>query len=262
MPQKGPGSILKTAVDPHFGALVKQTILLLALSLNHGLQAAVTGAAAPVSPAAAAPTPPKAPQPLSPPAQAQPLSPTAEPEAAVEPEDADQPLAPAQPAVVADLKPLSSTVLAALAAALDPEQASLWFDAESGEAVDEGTAGAARVDAEGLFEELALRLARHEDKDARAALGLAIMKKDARAAEAKNLAFEDKLADSVIALQEKGDAKAKTQLEALAAKGNRRARRHLGLDAPPAETPPAAGGPTAVSPTAVSPAAASPTAKP
>lgn len=224
---------------------MKSMVLLLALGLHFGLPAAATGGPAPLSPTAAAPLSPQAPLSVSPPAQPQPLSPVAEPEPAIEPEDADQPLAPAEPAVLADLQSLSSTVLAALAAVLDPEQASLWFDRESSEAVAEGTAGAVRVDAEALFEELALRLARHEDKDARAALGLAIMKKDARAAEAKNLAFEDKLADSVIALLEQGDAKAKVQLEDLAAKGNRRARRHLGLDAPPAEAAPAAVSPTA-----------------
>lgn len=190
------------------------------------------------------------------PAEPAPLSPSAEAEEPVMPEDADDPLAVASQAALTDLKPLSSTVLAALAAALGPDQEAVWLDAESGEAVDADASGAARVDAVALYAELAFRLVRHEDKDARAALGMAIMKKDARAKEAKDLAFEDKLADAVIAQLEKGEPKAKAELDALAAKGNRRARQYLKLDAPP---PSAA--PETLSPTA-QPQTLSPSAKP
>lgn len=219
-----------------FGALVPLRLAVLFSLLAAPAWAAVSPAPLPVTPAAAV----DAPTDLSPSTQAEPLSPSAETEEPVLPEDADDPLALASQAALTDLKPLSSTTLAALAAALGPDQESVWLDPESGEAVDADASGAARVDAGALFAELALRLARHEDKDARAALGMAIMKKDARAKEAKDLAFEDKLADAVIAQLEAGAPKAKAELEALAAKGNRRARQYLQLDAPP---PNAAGEP-------------------
>ena len=162
-------------------------------------------------------------------------------------------------APLTDLKPLSSAVLAKLAAALATDADAVWFDAESGEAVDASSTSAARVDAEALFGELAYRLVRKEDKDARAALGLAIMKKDARAKEAKDLAFEDKLADSVIAQIEAGSKTAPAELKKLADKGNRRARQHLGLDTPPALSEPAAPQPVTAP---AAPTAASPSAKP
>lgn len=164
------------------------------------------------------------------------------------PEEAEDPMRLADSAPLTDLKPISSTVLARLAAALSSEQDAVWLDPESGDAVVNASEGAARVDAVALYGELARRLAQDDDKDARAALSLAILKKDPRAKEAKDLAFEDKLADSVIAQVAKGDLKAKAQLQALAQKGNRRARQFLGLDAAP---------PSAIDPdpTAVSPAA-------
>lgn len=217
---------------------------------------APTEAPAAVAPEAGSPTAEAEAGALSPTADAAPapLSPSAGSDEPMVPEEMEDPMAVASQAVLTDLKPLSSTVLAKLAAALGPEQEAVWLDAESGEAADADAAGVARVDAMALYGELAWRLARHDDKDARAALGLALMKKDSRAKEAKDLAFEDKLADSVIAQLPTGGAKAEAELKALAAKGNRRARQHLGLD-----TPPPAAAPEPVSGTAQ---AATPTAAP
>lgn len=254
----------------------------LVLGLGAGLRADVTPTAA----ATASVTAPKAPQsvaaPLSPSAAIAPLAPQALSSAAavsatpsadepVVPEEVADPMAAASQAAVTDLRPLSSTVLAKLAGALGVDQDSISMDPESGEVVENG---GSRVDAVALFGELARRLARDEDKDARAALALSIMKKDARAKEAKDLAFEAKLADSVIAQLEGGDKKAKAQLEALAKKGNARARAYLGLDgAPPSVAPAPLSGSAAALPAAapnaitatplpVNPAAVSPAAKP
>lgn len=202
-----------------------------------------------VAPAAVSPTAEAAPEALSPSAATAPapVSPSAESAEPMVPEEMEDPLAVASQAVPTDLKALSSTVLAKLAASLAPDQDAEWLDPETMDVADADTNGALRVDAEALFAELALRLARQEDKDARAALGMAIMKKDSRAKEAKDLAYEDKLADSVIAQLATGGAKAEAELKALAAKGNRRARQHLGLDTPP---PAAVAAPESVTPTA------------
>jgi hypothetical protein len=265
----------------------------LVLGLGAGLQADVTptaaataNVAAPKMPlsAAAALSPSASAAPLSPSAATAPLAPqalsaaaavnataTASADEPVVPEEVADPMAAASQATVADLRPISSTVLAKLAGALGVDQDSISMDPESGEVVENG---GARVDAVALFGELARRLARDEDKDARAALALSIMKKDARAKEAKDLVFEAKLADSVIAQLEGGDKKAKAQLEALAKKGNARARAYLGLDGvPPSLAPvPLSASAAAVplttpnavtaTPVPVNPAAVSPAAKP
>lgn len=182
-------------------------------------------------------------------AQAQPLSQSVSiNEEPMVPEEAEDPMSLAGSAPLTDLKPISSTVLARLAAALSSEQDAVWLDAESGDAVVNASEGASRVDAVALYGELARRLAQDDDKDARAALSLAILKKDSRAKDAKDQAFEDKLADSVIAQVTQGDLKAKAQLQSLAQKGNRRARQFLGLDAAPPNVIDSA--PTAVSPAA------------
>lgn len=179
------------------------------------------------------------------PALAEPLSPSAASDEPMIPEEVEDPMALGAQAPVADLKPLGSGTLAKLAKALGSDEDSVWMDPETHEVVESSSDGAARVDAVALYGELAQRMAQADDKDARAALSLAILKKDPRAKEAKDLAYEAKLADSLIALADKGDAKAKAQLQGLALKGNRRARQYLGLDAAPEAAPAAA----ALSPT-------------
>jgi hypothetical protein len=228
---------------------------------------AISAAPTPAPSPTALPVSPKAtPAALSPAAQA--LSPAAQTDEPVVPEEVGDAMATASQASLTDLKAVSSTVLAKLAGSLGPDQDAAYLDLESGELVDASASGAARVDATALFTELAHRFAYQDDKDARAALGLAIMKKDARAKEAKDLAYESKLADSVIAQLEGGDAKAKAQLQALAKKGNARARQYLKMDLPPPVSNPTAPAPAAVSPTVPTdsttktPAGASPTAKP
>ena len=119
------------------------------------------------------------------------------------------------------------------------------------------------MDVTALYAELAHRLAYQEDKDARQALNLAELRRDARAKEARDLAFEDKLADATIAQIEAGKPKAQEELERLAGLGNRRARQHLGLDKAPDAIVRASA--TSASPTATvspveAPKAASPTA--
>jgi hypothetical protein len=258
----------------------------LTFSLALGLSAGLAADAAPqpqtkTASAPSAPVTPSAPAPLSPSAATPPLAPqalsgaaavsgTASADEPVVPEEVADPMAAASQAVITDLRPLSTTVLAELAAAVGVDQDSVFYDAESGEVVAAGGSGA-RVDAVALYGELARRTIREEDKDARAALGLAVLK-DPRAKEAKDLAFEAKQADAVIAQLESGDKKAKAQLEGLAKKGNARARAYLGMDGVPPSLAPAplsataAAAPKPLSAPAntapVNPAAVSPAAKP
>lgn len=275
---------------------MKQVALLLSLGLaGAGLQAASeapaqapaapsapASAAAPQAPAVLAPAvaaqaassptagaavAPALPEPVSgsaelaPPPAASPVSPNAAiSDEIMVPEEVEDPMQMAAEAPITDLRPISSTVLAKLANALTNDASELYFDAEQGEVLKDSAAGAWRVDATALYAELAHRLAYAEDKDALQALNFADLRRDERAKEARELAYEDKLADATIALLEAGKPKAKAELERLAAKGNRRARQYLGLDKLPEAVGPVAASPTAavLSPTAMplTPAAA------
>ncbi len=63
---------------------------------------------------------------------------------------------------------------------------------------------------------------------------MALFKDSDRAKEAKDQAYDDKLADTVIAQLEGGRERARMDLQALAEKGNRKARLYLGMDKPAA----------------------------
>ncbi|HTA17573.1 MAG TPA: hypothetical protein VK786_07495, partial [bacterium] len=78
------------------------------------------------------------------------------------------------------------------------------------------------------------RRALSEDKDARQALTLAILRGDNRAKDARTQAYEDRLAESLIKRINNGDKGAKDELTKQAMSGNEKARLYLGLDKPEA----------------------------
>jgi hypothetical protein len=143
--------------------------------------------------------------------------------------------APAYDPPLLDLKALGSPLLARLAGTLKADVETVWYDSESGEIGEENAPGAWRVPAAELYAELARRATHDGDKDARAALNLALLRNDPRARDAQKRAVEDEKALVLIAKIEDGDAasqvQAKAALAALAETGNLRARQYLGLDA-------------------------------
>lgn len=226
--------------------MIKPLAIFLTLAMAPGLRSAAPATApenakapsaptapvalSPSAPTVDAPDAPAAPAPVS--GTASSLSPSAGSDDIVAPEEVGDPMKMAAEAPIADLKPVSSTVLAKLSNALTNASNELYYDAEHGEILKDNAPGAWRVDATALYAELAHRLAYAEDKDARQALNLADLRHDDRAKDARALAFEDKLADATIAQLEAGKPKAKAELERLAGQGNRRARQYLGMDKP------------------------------
>ena len=167
-----------------------------------------------------------------------------------------------------DLSKLDSETLATLAGGVDREAPDVFFDPVAKQTLVEASAGAWQVPVDALYYELAKRtLNDNKDTPARQSFALAIMKDTERAKFAKELAYDDKLADAVIAQIEAGKPKARMELQGLAEKGNRKARLYLGMDKPVARGDAGAMTPTAAvstptSPTAATsaPAPASPTA--
>ena len=155
--------------------------------------------AAPLGPTAAVPSAPSA---ASPVASAVAASPVAGSEADdvssdAQAEDADSVGPTALNLATPDLRGVSTTVLVKLAASLTHTQDAAYYDPEQDLALDVPAAGAWKVDAVALYDELAHRLFFNDDKDARQALSLSILGGDDRARQAKDLAFDDKRAASL-----------------------------------------------------------------
>jgi hypothetical protein len=167
-----------------------------------------------------------------------------------------------------DLSKLGSETLASIAGGVDRDQVEVFYDAEQKQPLAEAGPGAWRVDVLELYAELAKRMINDPtDKPARQALSLALYKGDERAKEAKDLAYDDKVALTVIKQLEGGRERSRMELQVLAEKGNRRARLYLGLDKPmvreeadamSATAQPAGLSPTASTSTAPAPVAVTP----
>ena len=201
-------------------------------------------AAEAVSPAAAAS--------LSPSAAAADSTPTA----AAEPEIEDDAEAVTSTAAL-DLALAETRLLAKISETLTPEQDKILFNVEDNSAAAKPGPGVNEVDALALYAELAKRTVA-EDKDALQALRAAALRGDKRAIDAKQDAYEERLANSLIKRIENGDKGAKNDLTAQALKGNRKARLYLGMDKPVAVSIPELMTPTAKAedaPKAASPAA-------
>jgi hypothetical protein len=135
--------------------------------------------------------------------------------------------------IVPDLGSIDSDTLATLSDSVDRDSDQIFFDPSAKLSLAEAQAGAWQIQVSALYYELAKRtLNDAKDKSARQALALALFKDPDRAKDAKDLAFDDKLADAVIAQVEAKKPKARMDLQALAEKGNRKARAYLGLDKP------------------------------
>jgi hypothetical protein len=135
--------------------------------------------------------------------------------------------------IVPDLATIDSDTLATLSDSVDRDSDQIFFDPAAKLSLAEAQAGAWQIQVTALYYELAKRtLNDAKDKSARQALALALFKDPDRAKDAKDLAYDDKLADAVIAQVEAKKPKARMDLQALAEKGNRKARAYLGLDKP------------------------------
>jgi hypothetical protein len=132
-------------------------------------------------------------------------------------------------AAVLDLGKAETKLLAAIAEATGNEDDKFLYNLEENQRSEHGGRSVAEVEVSALYAELAKR-AVSDDADARKALGMAQLRGDKRAVEAKQQAFDDKLAASVIKRIENGDQGAKSDLQKLALKGNDKARAYLGLD--------------------------------
>jgi hypothetical protein len=132
-------------------------------------------------------------------------------------------------AAVLDLGKAETKLLASIAEATGNEDEKFLYNLEENQRSDHGGRSVAEVDVVALYAELATR-AVNDDAEARKALGMAQLRGDKRAVDAKQQAFDDKLASSVIKRIENGDQGAKADLEKLALKGNDKARAYLGLD--------------------------------
>lgn len=132
-----------------------------------------------------------------------------------------------------DLAKLDSETLAAIANGVDKDASDVYFDGATKQALPGAAPGAWKVSVDPLYYELAKRtLNDNKDKAARQAFALSLFKDADRAKFAKDLAYDDKLADTVIAQLEAGRPRARMELQGLAEKGNRKARAYLGLDKP------------------------------
>jgi hypothetical protein len=160
-----------------------------------------------------------------------------------------------------DLAKAETRLLAKISASMALTQDKVLFNLEDNAPTDKAGIGVDEVDVAGLYTELAKR-AIAEDKDARQALTLAILRGDSRAKEAKNKAYENRLAESLIKRIDNGDKGAKDELMKQALAGNEKARLYLGLDKPEeGSTPQAVSGEAKAmgEATSLSPAAASTT---
>jgi hypothetical protein len=164
--------------------------------------------------------------------------------------------------IVPDLGTIDSDTLATLSDSVDRDSDQIFFDPAAKLSLAEAQAGAWQIQVSALYYELAKRtLNDAKDKSARQALALALFKDPDRAKDAKDLAYDDKLADAVIAEVEAKKPKARMDLQALAEKGNRKARAYLGLDKPfpradaSADSSVAAASPTAATATVPAPVA-------
>lgn len=132
-----------------------------------------------------------------------------------------------------DLSKTDSETLAAIANGVDKDATDVFFDPTAKQVIPDATPGSWKVNVDALYYELAKRtLNDNKDKAARQAFALTLFKDADRAKYAKDLAYDDKLADTVIAQLEGGRARARMDLQSLAEKGNRKARAYLGLDKP------------------------------
>lgn len=132
-----------------------------------------------------------------------------------------------------DLSKLDSETLASMAAGVTKETVDLFYDPIAKQALPEAASGAWRSSVDALYNELARRtLNDTKDKAARQAFALTLFKDSERAKFAKDQAYDDKLAEAVIAQVEAKRPRARMELQGLAEKGNRKARLYLGLDKP------------------------------
>ena len=156
-----------------------------------------------------------------------------------------------------DLSKADSETLAAIAGGVDKDATDVFFDPAAKQCIPDAAPGSWKVNVDALYYELAKRtLNDNKDKAARQAFALTLFKDAERAKYAKDLAYDDKLADTVIAQLEGGRARARMDLQTLAEKGNRKARAYLGLDKPMEHAEAGALSPSAQASTAT--AAASP----
>ena len=160
-----------------------------------------------------------------------------------------------------DLTKADSETLASISSGVDKEANDVYFDPSAKQVIPDATPGSWRVNVDALYYELAKRtLKDNKDKAARQAFALTLFKDADRAKYAKDLAFDDNVADTVIAQLEGGRARARMDLQALAEKGNRKARVYLGMDKPMEHVEAGAlsttAAPVALSGTASKPAAA------
>jgi hypothetical protein len=194
---------------------------------------------APVSTSVSAALSPTAASSLSPSASALAVSPAAEP--LVE-DDADD---TTNSTVDLDLAKAETRLLAKISETLKPDQDDILYSVQDNAPTDKPGEGVVEVDVLALYAELAKRTVA-EDKDARQALVLAALRGDKRANDAKEEAYEDRIAESLIKRIENGDQGAKDELMKFALHGNMRARDYLGLDKAPVQV----GIPEAMTPTA------------
>jgi len=187
---------------------------------------------------------------------AQPVSPVAVAES--EPEIEDDAV-PVSPSAALDLAKAETRLLAKISESLGSVQEKILFNVEENAPAEKPGNGVCEVEAHALYLELARR-AVAEEKEARQALSLAIVKGDQRAQDAKTEAFEERLASSLIKRIENGDKGAKDDLMKQALSGNKNARLYLGLDKPVAVAVPEALSMTTQAPESSAPVSA--TAKP
>lgn len=169
------------------------------------------------------------------------LSPVAQAE--IEPEIEDDSEALTTTAAL-DLNQAETRLLAKITESINPEADSIFFNLEENAAAEKPGIGVNEVNAIALYAELAKR-AIAEEAAARQALSLAILRGDTRAKAAKNEAFENRIAESLIKRFDNGDKGAKDELMKQALKGNKKARTYLGLDKPIAVSIPETVSPTA-----------------
>lgn len=178
-------------------------------------------------PSAQAATPTAAPAAASPTAEAPSVSATAEMAEPVIEDDAQA----LTPSAALDLSKAETRLLAKISETIGMDQDKVLFNIEENAPADKAGPGVNEVNVPALYLELARR-AVAEEKEARQALSLAIVRGDKRAKDAKNEAYEERLADRLIKRISNGDAGAKDELMKLALAGNKNARMFLGLDKP------------------------------
>ena len=136
-----------------------------------------------------------------------------------------------------------SKLLAAICEAATINDENFPYNLAENHRADKVTQGVAEVNMMALYTELAKRCVSGDD-DARRALTMSILRGDRRAREAKTLAFQDKLADTLLERITDGDQGAREELEKLAAKGNAKAKSYLEMNRPPTTPLPLSGAAT------------------